>query len=178
MNASMKTLATPLAIGSFTISAFTGLLIFFDIEMGMIEPVHKWCSWLLVGGIFLHVLSNLKPFIGYFSKRKSLFVMGSAVAISLLSLFPILGEDEEGEGRGGVGAARALELATLDAVAPVLRTTPGELSARLEKSGLKVGATSQTIREIAARNGKEGRVVLGAVLGEQGTRPDRDKDDR
>jgi hypothetical protein len=172
MHATMKTWATPMAIGTFTISAFTGLLIFFDIEMGMIEPVHKWCSWLLVAGIVLHVLTNLKPFIGYFSNSRSLFVIGSAVVVTVLSLFPILGEHEEGEGHGGDGAARALELATLDAVAPVLRITPAELAARLEKSGIRVGATSLTIREIAARNGKEGRDVLGSVLGEPIGRPD------
>ncbi len=65
----MKNWATPLAVGAFTISAVTGLLIFFDLELGIVEPVHKWLSWLLVTGVILHLISNWKQFTGYFSKK-------------------------------------------------------------------------------------------------------------
>jgi hypothetical protein len=169
MTTTLRPWATPLAIGSFTISAVTGLLIFFDIEMGMIEPVHKWLSWLLVGAVGLHTISNWKSFTGYFSRKTAQALMGAAVVVTVLSVLPFFGErEEEGKHGGAVAAAKALEFSSLETVALVTKTTPRELVARLEKIGVTTAATTMTLREIAERNGKDGRAVLGAVLGARG----------
>jgi len=36
----LKSWATPLAIGAFIISGVTGLLLFFDIAFGLVDTVH------------------------------------------------------------------------------------------------------------------------------------------
>jgi hypothetical protein len=175
MNAYIRPLATPLAIGAFTISAVTGVLIFFDIEIGLVEPVHKWLSWLLVGSVMLHVVSNRKSFAGYFSRKPAMFIMGAAALVAVGSLLPLFGEEEEdGERAGAVAAAKALESASFETVALVVRTTPAELSRRLAADGLSVSDNSMSITEIAARNGKEGGEVLASVLGKTRGKPDRD----
>ncbi|NTW52030.1 MAG: DUF4405 domain-containing protein [Chlorobiaceae bacterium] len=178
MNTILKSFSTPLAIGAFLISAVTGILIFFDIEMGAVEPVHKWLSWLLLGGVSLHIVSNWKPFSGYFSKKPAIGIIGLACVVAIGSLLPMFSEDEEGEGRGAGVAAKALESSSLETVALVLKTTPQALAARLDKSGIVAGSNSSTIQEIAARNGKSGKIVLAAVLGGAEKKNDGDRDGR
>ncbi|NTU68826.1 MAG: DUF4405 domain-containing protein [Chlorobiaceae bacterium] len=168
MGTSLKTWATPIAIGSFIISAVTGLLIFFDIEIGAIEPVHRWLSWLLLGGIGLHTLSNWKPFAAYFSRKPALAVMGLALVVTGASMLPVFGEEEEEGKRGGMAAVQALESASLATVALVVKAPSGELIARLGSQGIKVDDPARSIAEIARMNGKEGRDVLGVVLGDRG----------
>lgn len=174
----MKSFATPLAGGAFFISAVTGVLIFFDIEMGAVEPVHKWLSWLLLAGVGVHIVSNWKQFSGYLSKKPALAIIGAAFVVAVGSLLPMFSEGEEGEERGAGVAAKALESSSLETVALVLKTTPQVLASRLEKVGIVSAEPSSTIRDIAARNGKPGEFVLGAVLGASGEKKGGDRDDR
>lgn len=163
----LKSWATPLAIGAFIISGVTGLLLFFDIEIGLVEPVHKWLSWLLLGGILLHTASNWKMFTGYFSKKAAIGIIGAAALVTTLSLLPMFGEGEEKHGKESAGkaAVQALESSSLETVALVLKATPAELAARLEKEGIAAANPSMTIAEIAQKNGKEEKMVLGALFG-------------
>jgi hypothetical protein len=168
MSIFLKKWATPIAIGSFLISAVTGLLIFFDIEIGAVEPVHRWLSWLFISGIIMHTLSNQKLFASYFSRKPALAVLGLAVIVTAASMLPVFGEKEEGDKQGARAAVRALESAPLATVALVVKSSPEELVARLGSQGIKVADPSRSIAEIARSNGREGRAVLGAVLGDRG----------
>ncbi|NTV66220.1 MAG: DUF4405 domain-containing protein [Chlorobaculum sp.] len=168
MNATLKSLATPLAAGAFIISAVTGTLIFFDVEIGAVEPVHKWLSLLLLGGIALHMLSHWNAFSGYFSRKPALAVMGMALAVAGGSMLPVFGEEEEGEKRNAKAAVHALEATSLETVAQVVKSRPEELTVRLKAAGISVNSPSATITDIARSNGKESAEVLGAILGDQG----------
>ena len=164
MSQTLKSWATPLAVGAFTISAVTGLLIFFDLEPGIIEPVHKWLSWLLVAGVILHLVSNWKQFTGYFSKKPALGIIGAALIVTIASLFPVFGEKEEGKERTGKVAAQLLESSSLETVALVTKTTPKLLIEQLEKNGIMVNDPSLTIQQIASSNKKSKKALLGAIL--------------
>jgi hypothetical protein len=166
----LKSWATPLAIGAFIISGVTGLLLFFDIEIGLVEPAHKWLSWLFLGGILLHTASNWKVFTCYFSKKAGLGIIGAAALVTTLSLLPMFGEGEEEHGKESTGkaAVQALESSSLETVALVLKATPEELAARLEKEGIDAANPSMTIAEIAQKSGKDDRMVLGALFGKPG----------
>ncbi len=168
MNTFLKMWATPAAIGAFFISSVTGLLIFFDIEIGAVEPVHRWLSWLLLGGVALHAVSNRKALAGYFSRRPAMALFGLVLAVTGAAMLPVFGEGEEGGKRSGKAAVRALESAPLSAVALVVKASPDELAARLAARGIQVSDTSRSISEIAGSNGKEGMAVLAAVLGVSG----------
>jgi hypothetical protein len=178
MKTTLRSWATPLAIGAFTISSVTGLLIFFDVDVGRVESVHKWFSWLLVSGVLLHVLSNRRPFTGYFSKKVGLGIVGTAVTVTVVSLLPVFGDGkEEGEEDPGTAAAQALESSSLETVALVVRSTPQRLVEQLGKSGIQVKDPRSTLRDIAASNGKSGKAVLGAVLGQAGGSGTQEEDD-
>ena len=172
MNATLKSLATPVAAGAFIISAITGVLIFFDLEIGAIEPVHKWLSWLLLGGIALHMFLHWKSFTGYFSRRPALALIGTAVAVTGVSMLPIFGEEEENEKRNAKSAVHALESTTLATVAQVVKARPEELTLRLKSAGIQVTDPSRSITEIASSNGKESSDVLGVIL--EGGREQKD----
>jgi len=168
MKASMKSWATPLASGAFIISAVTGLLIFFDIEIGMVEDLHKWLSWLLVGGVLLHVISNWKQFKGYFSKKPALALIATALLVTSASMLPVFGEKEEGENeKAGEIASQALETSSLNTVALVVKTSPDMLIEKLGKSGIIVKNPALTIHEIAENNGKNETKLLGSLLSQQ-----------
>jgi len=162
----LKSWATPFAIGAFTISAVTGLLIFFDIEIGVVEPVHRWLSWLLVASIVLHVLSNSKQFAGYFSQTAGRGIIGAAVVVTILSLLPFFGNNKKEHGHDNPGkfAVQVLELSSLETIALVLKATPKQLVEQLGKNGIIVKNTSLTIREIAKINGTIEKTVLGTLL--------------
>ncbi|MBZ4219984.1 MAG: DUF4405 domain-containing protein [Chlorobium sp.] len=168
MSQTLKSWATPLAVGAFTISAVTGLLIFFDLEPGIVEPVHKWLSWLLVAGVILHLVSNWKQFTGYFSKKPAIGIIGAALIVTIASLLPIFGEDEDGKEGGqeksGKIAAQLLESSSLETIALVVKTTPNQLVDQLGKSGIIVKDPLLTIQQIASNNGKNEKAVLGAIL--------------
>ncbi len=162
MTNTLKAWATPLAIGAFTISTVTGLLIFFDIEMGMIEPVHKWVSWLLVGGVLFHVTANWKQFSGYFSKKPALAIIGTALVVTALSMLPQFGEQKK-ENPGKV-VGQLLEASSLETVALVVKSTPGELVTKLAQNGIVVGDQSLSIKQIALNNKKSPRALLGVIV--------------
>ena len=163
---SLKTWATPFATGAFTISAVTGLLMFFHIEIGMVEPVHKWLSWLLVGSILVHILSNWKQFTVYLSQNAGRGVIGAAIAVTILSLLPLFGQNKKEHGKEHQGkiALQALESSSLETIALVVKTTPQNLAEQLGKSGIIVKDNSLTVKEIAKINGKLDKAVLAALL--------------
>jgi len=163
MSTSIKSWATPLAVGAFTISAVTGILIFFEIEIGLVEPIHKWLSWLLVCGVALHVISNWKQFTSYFSKKPAIGIIGAALLITIASVLPLSGEDEEKENPAKM-AAYALASSSIETVAQVVKTTPTALVEQLGAKGIVVNDTAATVEQIAKNNGKHPKEVLGDIL--------------
>ncbi len=163
MSNTIKSWATPLAVGAFTISAVTGVLIFFDIEIGLVEPTHKWLSWLLVTGVVLHLISNWKQFTGYFSKKPAMAIIGLALVTSVGSVLPIFGEKEKKENPAKM-AAYALASSSLETVALVVKSTPAALVDQLGKNGIVVKNPSATVEEIATDNKKETKELLGDIL--------------
>ncbi|MEI8186688.1 MAG: DUF4405 domain-containing protein [Chlorobiaceae bacterium] len=162
----LKSWTTPLAAGAFIISAVSGILIFFDIEMGIVEPVHKWLSWLLLVSVLFHLLTNWKQFTGYISQKTGGGIIGAALCLTILSILPFFNNDKKEHGKDNPGntAAQALELSSLETIALVVRATPEQLVEQLKKKGIIVNNTSLTIREIAKINGKIDKTVLGTLL--------------
>ncbi|TCD47151.1 DUF4405 domain-containing protein [Chlorobium sp. N1] len=166
MKPTLKSWATPLAIGAFIISGVTGVLIFFDIETGLVEPVHKWLSWLLVGGVLAHVLANLKAFTHYFSKNTALAIIGASMLVTAVAVMPFIGENdgEHREKRAARASMRALESSSLETLALVMKKTPDELEAELALKGMKDFTTTMSIGEIAAGNGVEPETLLAGMF--------------
>jgi hypothetical protein len=167
MKPTMKSWATPIAAGAFLISGVTGVLIFFHIETGLVEPVHKWLSWLLVGGVSFHLLANRKAFSGYFSKNSALAVFAAAMLVTAVSVMPSFSGEEHGknEKRTARTLVRALESSSLTTVAQVIDDTPESLDLRLKRRGIENTDPSMKVSTIAEASGMEAGEVLAILIG-------------
>jgi len=157
MKTTLKSWATPLIIATFIISAVTGVLIFFHQESGLIKPVHEWLSWALVTGGVLHTIANWKSFSGYFSRKSALAIISTGLLITIAAI------TVPSQGKGGNPMKRisnTLSTASIETLAPVVKLSPEQAIAKLEKKGLKVGDARQSIKEIAAANGRETQKVI------------------
>ena len=136
--------ATPLTIGSFTLMASTGILMFFHLETGMNKEVHEWLGWAMVAGVATHVIANFSSFKRYLSKPAALGIVGVFVAILAASFFI----QEEDKGKGGNPARRASQAvvqAPISQIAPLAHQKPEELMAALQKAGFEVESADQTL---------------------------------
>lgn len=70
-----------MTIGAFILTAFTGIMLFFKIEPGLVKLVHEWFSWLLVICTILHLIANWRASVRYLSKSP-----GRVIPISFLLL--------------------------------------------------------------------------------------------
>lgn len=152
--------ATPLTIGSFVISAVTGVIIFFHIRIGLVRPAHEWLSWFLVlGGIF-HIVTNWTAIIRYFSKPISSSIITGFIILSVLVFIPT----SEKKARPLHLAGNALLDTTLQTVALVAKEEPDNLIEKLRKRGVLVKNSKQTVQEIAVQSNKPGKVLLGLIF--------------
>lgn len=157
--------ATPLTIGAFIISAITGILIFFHINIGLVKPSHEWLSWLMVIGVGAHIAVNWRMFARYFSstKKLALGIILTCVALTVLSIAPLGGKNSNGR-PPMVKAAEALNRAPLVQVAALVQQDPAALVAKLQAQNLQVNDTTQTLTQIAQANHTEAMKVLNVVL--------------
>ncbi len=152
--------ATPLTIGSFIISAVTGIIIFFHIRIGLVRPAHEWLSWFLVLGGLLHILTNWKGVKSYFSKPISASIIVIFLILCVLSLIPV-GEKKP---RALHLAGNALLDTSLQIAALVAKEDAGHLMERLKKRGVLVNNTEQTLKEIATQSNQSEKAMLRLIF--------------
>lgn len=80
--------ATPLTIASFFLMASTGVLMFFEIDGGLVAVAHQWCSWLFIVGAAGHVVANVRAFEKHLSTWAGRGAIAAFAAVLLTSLFP------------------------------------------------------------------------------------------
>lgn len=136
---------TPLVIGAFTLSAATGVLMFFHLDTGLNKLAHEWLSWAVLGAVVLHAGLNLPAFKRYFGQKTALAVMGVFAVLLVLSFVPAPG----GKKPPSWGApVQALAQAPLPLLAQVLGQSTETLTAELQKAGLSVDNDTQSLRDL------------------------------
>lgn len=160
MNPTIRNMATPLIAGAFIVSASTGLMIFFDFEPGIVEPVHEWMSWVLVSGAILHLLVNWKAFTDYLSQKTGGLFIGTAVVLVLLSLYPWMEEEEDARKK----AVKSLEKASLITVSGVAGADLNRLLEKLSGKGISVVDSEDSIEEIAEQNDMEEKALFQVIF--------------
>lgn len=159
--------ATPIAAGAFLLSAVTGVLIFFHVDSGLNKAAHEWLSWLLLGGVVLHVVANLGGFKRHFASRGGLALMGVFALLLALSFIAPAGKSEP----PFMASVRALSDAPLSTLALVARQTPDSLRARLAAEGLHPSSDTQTLGELAGHDMRQRVRILARVLATDTPRP-------
>ena len=156
----LRTWATPLTIGTFVLMSATGVLMFFEWELGLTTVVHQWCSWLFLAGAGGHIVGNIRPFKNHLKTR-----WGQASASAFMA---ILGASFFSWGIiTGPQLKRPIEQALIDAplaaLASVTGTDPDALLRRLRSQGANATA-QQSILELARESGMSENRLLAIVF--------------
>jgi hypothetical protein len=156
--------ATPLTIGAFALSAITGVMIFFHVQLGLAKVLHEWFSWCLVIGGLFHVIGSWQPFVRYFSKPAGMTIIGLFAALIVVSFLPLGSSDGHGKGMPSDRLAGLLAHASFATVANSASHKPEELMKEFESKGVVVEGKEETIQGIAARNGKQTAEILNMIF--------------
>ncbi len=141
-----KATATPLVIGSFLLSAVTGVLMFFHWDSGSNKVIHEWLSWAFLFGAAWHVSMHWKSFRRYWQQRTALLMIGTFLLVLCASFIPVPGRTE---GKPPfLAPIQAMARAPLSALAPVLGTNPTALRIRLQDLGIPSQSNEQTLEAL------------------------------
>ncbi len=154
--------ATPLTIGAFALSAVTGIMIFFHVQVGIVKVLHEWFSWCLVIGGLFHVLGSWQPFTRHFSRPLGKVIVAVFAVLIVVSFLPLGGGQRKGMPPQKL--AGMLSNTPIAAVAVVAAHQPDELIKELASKGILIEGKEQTIREIAKANGKQNVEILDLIF--------------
>lgn len=168
LTAQLKSLATPLTLGLFLISAVSGTALFFHWAQGTFHEMHEWLSMAFLLGFLLHLWRNWNGLARYV-RHAALWIV---LALCVVAALPFATQDSHGGPRGPHGphgnplfrAVGLLTTARLSALAPVLKTTPAALAANLRGHGFQLPGPDPTPSQIAAASGSQAEEVLFSVL--------------
>ncbi|WP_193179350.1 DUF4405 domain-containing protein [Nisaea sediminum] len=155
--------ATPLTTGLFAVSAVSGIALFFHWAPAAFHGMHEWLSIALLLPFGLHLWKNWPAFAAYVRRGALTIPLALSVAVAVPFAVPAL----TGNASGGNPAFKAVSLLTeapLSDLAPVLKTTPQALRARLESDGFKAASDGATLSQIAADAGSEANRLLFALM--------------
>lgn len=152
--------ATKLIIGAFLLMAGTGVLMFFELDQGLVVIVHQWSSWLLLVGAAGHLTTHIRPLKNHLKSRwgtMTFALFGAILLVSWFSWGKITGPQLK----------RPIEQALVDAPVSVLthisQVNPATVMARFNALG--IDATSeQSIQELARRYHQDENRLLGLVF--------------
>lgn len=151
---------TPVTAGAFLLSAVTGVLIFFHADTGANKFVHEWLSWVLLGGVALHVLANLGGLESHLATARGKLLIGVFVLALAASFIPL--------GAGGeppfAQPIRALSQAPLSTLAQVAQITPENLRDRMVKQGLQPTSDQQSLSDLVGTDIKKQMHVLEKIM--------------
>ena len=157
----MRKWATPFIVGAFALSAVTGIMLFFKVNVGMIKPVHEWLSWLLVIGTIFHLAANWKFLIQCISSPLGKGIIGVFLLVLCASFIP------HSDKQGGPPSARISDLmgrTSLSFMAQVAGHEPDEMVAMLREQGVKIDGQEQSIGDIARMNGNPTASILDMIF--------------
>ncbi len=155
--------ATPFTTGLFVVSLVSGVALFFHVGQAAFRGMHEWLSMVLIVPFVLHVYKNWWPLVGYMTRGWLMWPLAVSLAAGVAFAVPALTGGNAG-GNPQLAMYRAIAEAPISAVAPVLKTTPDALIAKLKAAGVEAKA-EQSLAEAAEAAGKEARaVVFGVAL--------------
>lgn len=144
----IRSIATPLTIGSFIVSTVTGIILFFHINIGLAKPAHEWLSWFMVVGVALHLAINWRGFLNYFKKPLAIGVIALFSILTVASLLPLT----EPRVHPLVRVSNAVSEQSLSTIAEIVKITPEMLAKRLKDSGVNIVDMDKSIKEISEDN--------------------------
>lgn len=154
--------ATPLTTGLFAVSTVSGVALFFHWLPATFHGMHEWLSMVLLLPFAFHVWKNWRPLLNY--ARNGTLALPLIASLIIAVPFAVSGLSGAGGGNPAFRVASVMTQATLSDLAPVLKTSPDALVARLKVKGFPASSTDQTLQAIAAAAGKPATEALLSVI--------------
>ncbi len=161
----LRSIATPLTIGSFVVVTFSGLCLLFHVR-GLVNPIHQWSSILFVIGSILHGAINWRPTLNHLSKPA---VAGFTLLCCLVAGVGLLPAGDRGGNPHRVAGQTMGVLLELDlhTLAGITHQTEEDLKAKLRAQGFTFGENA-TVRQIAQASHRDPILVLDLVFPHNG----------
>ncbi len=166
---------TPLTMGTFIVSAVTGILLLFHIKSGFIIWSHEWISLAFVIGTIIHCVINFTPLKYAVVRPKGAVIVMVFIAITAIALMTQGQEKGDFHGHGGRGGYTnnteetikmtvAMSNLPLNTLATATGHTLIEVSDALANANIIIESQSQTLTELAGINGSNPQDLLKLVL--------------
>lgn len=154
----IKKIATSFTIGAFCLTGLTGILILLELTDGGGRAVHEWAGVLFVIAGIVHAVTHRKMLMTYF--RSGFACIIGLVILAGLITYAISYNDIYASG----ASFRKLTSASLEDLAPVLSMEKNALVVLIEKRGVRVGHTGQSVRDIARENDTDVYEIIEPLL--------------
>lgn len=152
---------TPITIGAFALSAVTGILLFFKVDLGLVKPIHEWLSWLLVFGAILHMIVNWRATVQSVSRPVGRGILVFFLFLLCLSFLPGGGRQERHKFER---LSDILAQASLSEIAQIADHSSDDAVNILNAKGIYADNKMQTVQEIAAKNNKSPAEILDVIF--------------
>ena len=162
MTTFLNRFATPLTFGLFAVSAVSGVALFFHWLPNAFHAMHEWLSVVLLVPFMLHVWKNWTPLMGYIRRGWMVLPLAASLVAAAFFVRPAIPGLRGGE--PGARVVHVMAQSRLVDLAPLLKTTPEALAGTLRAQGYRVGTTSDTIDDVAARSNAPAMRVLMSAL--------------
>ena len=156
----MRKFATSLTIGSFAISALTGVLIFLEFAPGGVRSAHEWMSLLFLAAGALHIFTHKNSFFRYFSGKYLVIMI--ATFFTGIVLYALSFNDIYASGT----AFDKLVNARIEHLAPILNIDSETLVRRINATGVTVTGTDLSLNDIATANAMDVYDLIEPLLKE------------
>ena len=170
MMSKLRSLATPLTIGSFITLGVTGLCMLAGYRQGLIDPLHELSSIVFVAASVLHIIVNWKPVRTHLRRPLGAVLAACFVVATAFALIPTTSHRGSDPRRVFSQAADALLDSDLQGLAKVTQRPEPELVQDLVRAGFSTVDPSANLRAIARANQKSTLEILAAVLPEKPAR--------
>jgi uncharacterized membrane protein (UPF0136 family) len=161
----LRTIATPLTIGSFILVCATGLCLLFGFRGGLVDPLHELSSIVLVIGVALHVVVNWKATLAHLRRPWGLGLAGVFATLSIVAVLSLGYDGRDGKAREiARGSMELLLDSDLREIASVTHRSESELVGILSKEGYSRFEANPTLRDLSRANGKEAMQALALLL--------------
>lgn len=155
--------ATPITAGAFLLVGFTGILMFFHLDSGLNKVAHEWLSWVLVAGVVLHIVTNIRAFNGHLRSRLGRYLMGGFALVLALTFIPAGGDGPPAIAKPAVALAEV----PLSVFAQVAGVSADELLTKLSEQGYQSATETQSITDVVGGDFGKRLHVMADLLGPQ-----------
>lgn len=153
--------ATPLTAGLFLVSTVSGVALFFGWQPAMFHEMHEVLSLVLLLPVVVHLWRNWRPLVLYF--RHAAMPIALALSLAAGGYYALAAGGQSRGGNPAFALMASAQRAPLADLAPVLKLDAEGAVQRLQAAGFGPVAPTDTVADIAARNGVEVFAVMSRL---------------